>query len=99
MITKSLVKRTILVLASFVALILTFQAKSKQKPFIIEGACLAARPTPDAIWPAADAFSALALHGLFQSLAFPAENSKGGLAHKAFQIASARASDDEGIRC
>jgi hypothetical protein len=27
-------------------------------------------------------------------LAFPAENSKGGLAHKAFQIASARASDD-----
>jgi hypothetical protein len=28
-------------------------------------------------------------------LAFPAENSKGGLAHKAFQIASARAADDE----
>jgi hypothetical protein len=26
---------------------------------------LAARPTPDAIWPAADAFSAPALHGLF----------------------------------
>ena len=33
-------KRTILVLASFVALILTFWAKSKQKPFIIGGALL-----------------------------------------------------------
>jgi hypothetical protein len=30
-------------------------------------------------------------------LAFPAENSKGGLALKALQIASARASDDEGF--
>jgi hypothetical protein len=32
-------------------------------------------------------------------LASPAENSKGGLAHKALLIASARAADDEGIRC
>jgi hypothetical protein len=30
-------------------------------------------------------------------LAIPAENSKGGLAHKAFQIASARVADDEGF--
>jgi hypothetical protein len=28
-------------------------------------------------------------------LALPAENSKGGLAHKPMQIASARAADDE----
>ena len=48
---------------------------------------------------AADAFSALARLCLSTSLAMPAENSKGGLAHKALQIASARASDDEGIRC
>jgi hypothetical protein len=35
----------------------------------------------------------------FAVLALPAENSKGGLVHKALLIASARAADDEGIRC
>jgi hypothetical protein len=31
----------------------------------------------------------------FAVLALPAENSKGGLARKAFEISSARAADDE----
>jgi hypothetical protein len=55
---------------------------------------LTARPTPDAIWSAADAFSAPTRHCLLWSLAKQAENPKGGLALKALQIASARASDD-----
>jgi hypothetical protein len=59
-----LVTRPILHNSTFLVIILTFWKKSKQNSFIIEGACLAARPTPDAIWPAADAFSALARHCL-----------------------------------